>query len=558
MDIVAFRFVYFFLLIGSHQICYGDRFELLIYHSNNIFSHFEENNSGIGGAARALHILSKARREASERKGPPVLYLNAGDNFGGSSLYHAHKWRIVTEFTNMLKPDAMCLGNHDFDEGTANLTLFLRHVASPVVGANIDVGNERRLFGRIKPYHLFSIRNWTIGIIGYTTIKTKLSFPGVIDFTDEIEAVKRESRRLHNMGAQIIIALGHAGAAVDTRIAKEVPDIDIVVGAHRKTWARDGDIHSKVHPPQLFKRRDGKKVIIVYEPGYLTHLGMVKVRFDEDGDVDTYSGRPILLDAKIPQTDAALGLLKMRRKRHENEQLGITRVTLSGKCLAMECNLANLILDAICDHFARQTGNAKRWTEYPVAVINSGAFRKTINITTDDKSITNKDLVDIMHFNDYVCTMDITGRYLQQALEQGARWDGASTGELLQLAGLHVTYNFSRPKGGRISRIFARCGKCRIPKYEPLKRDNIYKLVTTYYVSQGIDGHTGISENKQNYVKQVAEVRQILKEYIEKYKTISPEMEDRFVITDRSRKVELIVELLFTTFILSELIKILY
>ncbi|GJQ73191.1 hypothetical protein Trydic_g13576 [Trypoxylus dichotomus] len=519
-----------------------------------------KNEKQTGGAGRALHILTKARQKATQKTGPPVLYLNAGDNFVGPGLYQEYRWRIVADFLNILKPDVMCLGNHDFDEGPTNLTKFLRRITFPVVGANVQVHKEKRLLGLVKPYHIFSIGNWTIGVIGYTTRRTKVtSRAAKIEFTDEVAAVARESERLRRMGVQIIVALGHAGLAVDERIAKVVEEVDIIVGAHRQSWSWNIQ-HVASYPPEIRLRKDGKKVLILYEPGYLQFLGTVRITFDEDGDVEKYAGQPIYLHSKIPEAKATFDLITTRKKREDSSPiLGKTRVSLSGACLIHECNMANILLDAMVDHLATKFRSNKaiteRWTSYPIAVINGGAFRKTFNISLVGKNITEKVILDLIPFNDVLCTLDIMGRYLQQALEQAVTWKGRLKGELLQVSGLHVTYNFSRPKGERISRIYARCGGCRIPRYHRLKPDEMYSVVTSYYVAEGLSGHTGISINKRNYIKRNVELQSVFRNYVTRYKVVFADIEDRLQMTSESWRSGMVIKLAVLSCIVIEMFK---
>ena len=70
----------------------------------------------------------------------------------------------------------------------------------------------------------------------------RLSSPGKkIKFLDEVEAVKKEAARLKSQGVNIIIAVGHAGIDVDINIAKNVEDVDVVVGGHTNTFMYTGE-----------------------------------------------------------------------------------------------------------------------------------------------------------------------------------------------------------------------------------------------------------------------------------------------------------------------------
>ena len=69
----------------------------------------------------------------------------------------------------------------------------------------------------------------------------RLSAPGPnIIFTDEIDAVRKEARRLAEKGINKIIALGHAGIELDKIIAEDIPEVDVVVGGHTHTFLYTG------------------------------------------------------------------------------------------------------------------------------------------------------------------------------------------------------------------------------------------------------------------------------------------------------------------------------
>ena len=47
------------------------------------------------------------RKRASRNEIPPVLFLNAGDTYTGTTWFTIYKDIIAAEFLNALKPDAM-------------------------------------------------------------------------------------------------------------------------------------------------------------------------------------------------------------------------------------------------------------------------------------------------------------------------------------------------------------------------------------------------------------------------------------------------------------------
>lgn len=94
--------------------------DLIILHNNDIHARFEQtdkysatcspdemvNNQCYGGIARVSELVKRYRKEAEEG-GPHVLYLNAGDTYTGTPWFSIFKDKIVADFLNILKPDAI-------------------------------------------------------------------------------------------------------------------------------------------------------------------------------------------------------------------------------------------------------------------------------------------------------------------------------------------------------------------------------------------------------------------------------------------------------------------
>ena len=86
----------------------------------------------VGGSATLSSYIKKYKTES-----PNVILLNAGDDFQGSPISAITKGRSQIELMNLLNPDVMELGNHDFDYGRDQLSEYLKSVRYPVVGGNM-------------------------------------------------------------------------------------------------------------------------------------------------------------------------------------------------------------------------------------------------------------------------------------------------------------------------------------------------------------------------------------------------------------------------------------
>ena len=102
-------------------------------------------------------------------------------------------------------------------------------------------------------------------------------------------------------GVDILIALGHSGYTEDKRIAREVPDIDVVVGGHSNTFLYSGDKPSNEpiegpYPTLINQTGSTAKVVpVVQAYAYTKYLGYLKLTFDKNGDLKRHEGQPILL-----------------------------------------------------------------------------------------------------------------------------------------------------------------------------------------------------------------------------------------------------------------------
>lgn len=67
-----------------------------------------------------------------------------------------------------------------------------------------------------------------------------LADTGDVKITPEIPSITDEAKRLKNQGVDILIALGHSGFEMDTKIAEQVSDIDVVIGGHSNTFLYSG------------------------------------------------------------------------------------------------------------------------------------------------------------------------------------------------------------------------------------------------------------------------------------------------------------------------------
>ncbi|GAB1603076.1 5'-nucleotidase-like [Argonauta hians] len=517
-----------------------NNFHITILHTNDFHSKFQQiskyssqcktadinKDRCYGGIAR---ISSKIKEIRAKQKN--VLVLDAGDQFQGSFWFEEFKGYASSYFMNVLQYDVMCLGNHEFDEGLSGLEPFLTNVTFPVVCANVNNTGVKELQKVVKSVTL-NVSGHSVGIVGYITVNTAfLATPGTVSFTDEVESVKAEVAKLEKAGVTRIIALGHAGFIVDQRIAREVSGVDLVIGGHTNTFLYNGAPPSIEMPegsyPTIITQTDGTNVPVVQSYAYGKYLGHLNVEFDSKGHVTSWNGNPILLDHTVKQDNDILSKMKPFLKvikKAGSKVLGKSNVLLTGpsECREKECNLGNLVTDAMV-FFSAQFAQKDSWSKSAIAVLNGGSIRSSV----EAGNITYLQIIETLPFANSVDIIEITGETLMAVLEQAVVDFRPGRGKFLQMSGIRVTYDLSRPNGQRVISVSVRCSKCPIPIFKDIDLNHVYRVMLSDYLINGGDGYSMIKENMKRHIITGLDQKNLLMNYIKYHSPLINGIEGR-------------------------------
>ncbi|XP_043280617.1 protein 5NUC-like [Venturia canescens] len=536
---------------------------LNIVHTNDMHSRFDETSAlstkclmrdaaarkCYGGFARIATLVRQARKSTT-----PTLFLNAGDTYQGSIWFNVHKWRIVSKFLNILSPDAISLGNHEFDDGPMGLVPFIQNATFPIVTANLDLRKEPELAAsKLKNSTILEVRGKRIGIIGYLTPDTKvIAATGKVEFFDEVESIKREVAKLRAAGVNILIAVGHSGFETDKKIAAEVDGIDLVIGGHTNTFLYTGkqpdvEVPEGLYPTEIVQKNN-RKVYVVQAYAYTKYLGNITVGFDKNGEVTSILGNPILVDSNIEEAEDVLEELEKWRPAVNdmiNTVVGSTKVFLDGdgkSCRRKECNLGNLITDAMIDYNAKQYVEYDGWTDAAIAIHNSGSIRTSIRKAEDEK-ITMSDLLSVLPFNNGLQKLSLTGQTFRKVLEWSVHSlkvnDTADlNGGYLQFSGVQVIYDLSKPAGSRVSSVEVRCALCSVPSFSKLVDNATYTILLTDFLRGGGDGFNMFMN--LTYTTAGITTDELLVDYLKTKSPVHPDVEWRIGYLIRSGDDEMI------------------
>lgn len=270
-----------FLLFGVTLCCNANAQDLVILHTNDTHSQITPQvtgeGKGLGGYERREAYINSIVKKYGKKS---VLLVDAGDFSQGSPYFSLFKGDVEIELLNALGYDAVCLGNHEFDNGHAELARRIGDAKFDVVCANYDFSGSP-LEGVVKPYTIIKKAGKKIGIIGLMcNIKGVVSSKYLknASYIHPVKVLNRLALELKNVHkCNLIIALSHCGHYAgrennpgDEYIAAQSENVDIIIGGHS---------HTKLKDKVIVKNKLGRDVIIVQDGEKGEYVGKLDVWF---------------------------------------------------------------------------------------------------------------------------------------------------------------------------------------------------------------------------------------------------------------------------------------
>lgn len=492
------------------------------------------------------------------------LFLHAGDVFQGTLYFIKYLGMADLEFLKLMKTDAMCLGNHEFDKGPAILAQFIDEAVKhfPVLSANVSSQNEPLTAGKIKPYVIKTVGDREVGIIGLTTIETpEVSSPGEnLVFHDPEETVKRVVKELTGKGIDIIILLSHQGFENDVELAKVVTGVDVVVSGHTHTLMGRFENLPGFSPeadyPFVVKNSARETVLVVQSWSKARVLGILDVTFDGEGKVTHYSGHPLVItgnkaqdfkqknaegkketvDAKtftaisafiskspilepaIEDAEATALLDKYAGPIRELKQTEIGRsetdlwhVRDPGDTHETAGKMVNgsLIAPVVADALLWKAKKVKD-KNTQIVIQNAGGVRCDI----PKGNVTVGKVYELLPFGNTMVLFDLTGNEIKEVLKNAVtKGDGAFP----YTAGLRYTTDLNKTNADFFTAIEVRSGE----NWVPLADEETYHIAVNSFIASGKDGYSLFEEVKDRHYDTGFMAAEIFMEYIKAVGTLT-------------------------------------
>lgn len=208
--------------------------KIRIFYNNDNFAYLETCGcrvSPIGGMDRRWNAM-KAYSDDSR------IFLDAGNLlFKGSESSEtlAPQWFEqavgVVEAYNLLGADAVAAGENEFALGLDRFQQLAKMAKFPFLSANIYWRDSEKLF--LRDSLILHRQGKKIGVFGL--FGKSLRLPKELEARDTTVAARKMLQKLKGEGADMIIALSHQGYEADVKLAKAVPEINLIVGAHSQS-----------------------------------------------------------------------------------------------------------------------------------------------------------------------------------------------------------------------------------------------------------------------------------------------------------------------------------
>ncbi|HAU3314115.1 TPA: bifunctional UDP-sugar hydrolase/5'-nucleotidase [Salmonella enterica] len=500
-------------------------YKITILHTNDHHGHFWRSEYGEYGLAAQKTLVDSIRKEVAQ-EGGSVLLLSGGDINTGVPESDLQDAEPDFRGMNLIRYDAMAVGNHEFDNPLTVLRQQEKWAKFPFLSANIyQKSTGERLF---KPWAIFTRQDIKIAVIGLTTDETaKIGNPEYftdIEFRKPAEEAKVVIQELNmNEKPDVIIATTHMGhydngdhgsnAPGDVEMARSLPagSLAMIVGGHSQDpvcMASENKKQVNYVPgtPCAPDKQNGIWIVQAHEWGKyvgradfefrngemkMVNYQLIPVNLKKKVTWDNGKSERVLYTPEIAENPQMLSLLtpfQNKGKAQLEVKIGSVNGLLEGdrsKVRFVQTNMGRVILAA---QIAR--------TGADFGVMSGGGIRDSI----EAGDITYKSVLKVQPFGNIVVYADMSGKEVVDYLTAVAQMKPDS-GAYPQFANVSFV-----AKEGKLTDLKI--------KGEPVDPAKTYRMATLSFNATGGDGYPRI-DNKPGYVNTGFIDAEVLKEFIQ-------------------------------------------
>lgn len=382
-------------------------------------------------------LLKLASTIMAHRIGKNSLLFDNGDFLQGTPLADEiapSSQHLLAEAFNELGYDAITLGNHDFDYGLDVLEGFLHQLDAPVVGSNIS-GTPDSVKSHLVMNRTFRCEDGSraeirIGVIGLlppqTTVWNAHCLKKRVVIEDIVEAAKRAAENAREDGADIVIALAHAG--LDQSAPHHLMEnalvplshlkcLDAIFGGHTHEWfeTHSNHVSSRLGSVPVVQSGSNACGFGVIDPTLSEHPTWSVVSFE------TQLERP-KSDTPNPKLFGYILDAHQRVREKLAKPVGASSRPLSNhfSMIGFDDGI-KLVHEALLEHATHITDELGLPTTACYTSFSSdGAFGSKKFLNTEGRIIRERDLSSIVPFNNPICVIGTTTERLRKWISESS------------------------------------------------------------------------------------------------------------------------------------------
>lgn len=402
----------------------NNNFRMRSLASNDIHSH-------VDGLAKLATETAKFRAENAKMNRPELVFM-CGDSYVGGN---EQKNNLIIKIMNLLKPDAVIPGNHEFDsKGSTGLLERLKGANFKTLVANLNVnpdGNMDKLFKseKLAKSTVIEKNGEKIGVIGLTPADLFMRISQETkdyckDFTvknlpDTIKAVQDEVKQLESRNVNKIYLLSHMGYDADVAMAKMLEGVDVIQGAHSHDT-----LPGLIPKVNFFTSRRGEPVIIT-QAGKNGHAyNILDVEFDKNGKIVKAKN-----EVKSLENVSESMLVNVAQNIFLGKPKVIGDIAVTVKALPEYALEENPLCSFLCDAY-------KKYTGADIVYNNGGTMRASVY----KGPITDAQIKDLMPYFNEVSVYKFSEKEIIETLNNAiAATKKYNRTGALQVAGIQYT-----------------------------------------------------------------------------------------------------------------------
>lgn len=414
-----------------------------------------------GSYPRLASLLSHYREQHG-----PVIFISGGGGLAPSAMSSLDMGAHIIDLLNALDPVAMVAGKREFSFGEDVLSLRTYEAAFPVISSNLlDTLTGENLDG-VQESLLISAGEMTLGLLALLPPIAQQEYNlQRVEIAPPVARIIEKAQELRESGADRVILAYSCCYRDYLSFFDELDEllhqgvIDLALGKDEHLLLAEHRLN-QMHPAHIWIT-EGDQVAVVNLSLDSAADSVLKEWFaDSMNDYEPDPAVAQLVEDYLDRLDALLSqVIGKMNAEFSTYQTDVRTV---------ENPLGNLLADVIRQHAGAD-----------ISLINGGYIRGEQEYRLG-MELTRRDIMRELPFRDQVVLLNVTGKTLLAALENGFSQIEEIKGRFPHVSGMQVVFDTAQPVGQRV--VSVKVGG------EPLQLERSYSLATRQFLATGGDG----------------------------------------------------------------------